>query len=192
MNDIKTGKTLKISACFIFTALIILSAVSIVSCKGFAKSSTISETAIPGSASTPEESANTEINDISQIKTIVESFGKVLASVSLLSPPDIFENDIKKYYSPFLSKELISEWMENPSEALGRLTSSPWPDHIEIIEVKKVTVNKYEVSANVVEITSVEEAQGGYADKYGVDLTLERINEEWLIVEAVKDLNTSS
>ncbi len=55
----------------------------------------LSETTDEGSTS--EESADTG-NDINQIETLVEDFGKVLVNISLLGPPDILENDIKKYY----------------------------------------------------------------------------------------------
>jgi len=154
--------------------------------------STTQETTTQSSISTPEESAGNETNNINNIKALVEEFGKMLVNVSLLSPPDILENDMKKYYSPFVSEELILKWIKNPSEALGRLTSSPWPDHIEIIDVKKITADKYEVLGNVVEITSTEVEKGGYADKYEINLTVERINGNWLIAEAIKEIATGS
>jgi len=136
---------------------------------------------------TPEKSVNTQTDDINKIKTLVEDFGKVLINVSLLGPSDLLEQDMKKYYGPFLSEELISQWIKEPSNALGRLTSSPWPDHIEIIDIKKINADKYEVSCNVVEITSVEMEQGGYADKYSVVFTVERIDDNWLITEVIKE-----
>lgn len=141
------------------------------------------------SCSSSLQSPDNEADDIERIKTIIDDFGRVLANVPLLSPPDILEENISEYYSPFLSEELISRWNNNPSEALGRLTSSPWPDHIEIIQVKKVTENKYEVSGNVVEVTSAEEAtpEEDYSNKYRVSLVVERINDRWLITEAVKE-----
>ncbi len=173
----------------IFTAmaisvLVISLIFCVVSCKTTDNSS--QETA-QGSTSISQESANTEINDINQIKTLIEDFGKVLVNVSLLGPSDLLENDMKKYYGRYLSEELILQWIKDPSNALGRLTSSPWPDHIEVIELKKVTDDKYEVTGNVVEITSVEAEQGGYADKYGVNLTIERIDTKWLITGVIKE-----
>lgn len=185
MFNLKIRKFLKTIILFIFAIVIILLITSITSCKRIVPTSNTALSA----ASAPEESVSNETNDINQIKTLVESFGKVLVNVSLLSQPDILKRDMKKYYSPFISEELISKWLQDPSESLGRLTSSPWPDHIEIIDVKKLTGDKYEVSGNVVEITSVEATRGGYADKYGASLTVERINSKWLITEVTKDLH---
>jgi len=82
---------------------------------------------------------------------------------------------------------LILQWIKNPSEALGRLTSSPWPDHIGINNVKKITDNKYEVIGNIIEMTNVEVENGGYADKYGINLTVERIKGKWSIAEVIKE-----
>lgn len=176
----------------VISILVISLILCVVSCKttdnsGVISSSTTSEATTQGSTSTSQESVNTEANDRSQIKTLIEDFGKVLVNVSLLSPSDLLENDMKKYYSPFLSEELILQWIKDPPEALGRLTSSPWPDHIEVIELKKITADKYEVNGNVIEITSVEAEKGGYFDKYEVNLTVERINTKWLITRVTKE-----
>lgn len=184
--NLKIRKFLKTIILFIFAILIILLITSITSCKSMVPTS---NTTLSANSST-KVSVSSKTNDIDQIKTILESFGKVLVNVSLYSQPDILKKDMEKYYSPFVSKELISKWLQDPTEALGKLTSSPWPDHIEIINIKKLTGDKYEVSGNVLEITSVEETSGGYAYKYGVSLTVERINGKWLIADVVKDLNT--
>lgn len=130
---------------------------------------------------------STETNDISMVKTLVENFGKVLANVSLLSPPDKLESDMKKYYGPFLSEGLLLEWIKDPSQALGRLISSPWPDRIEVNDVKKITADKYEISGDVIEVTSIEVVEGGYANKFGIRLTVERINDRWLITKVMKE-----
>lgn len=152
---------------------------------------TAQTTAISTPESTAEEPVNNDTANMALIKTLVEDFGKVLANVSLLGPSDILEEDMQKYYGPFVSGELISQWIQDPSKALGRLTSSPWPDHIEIIDVKKISDDKYEVTGNVVEIASVEASSGGYAAKYGVSLTVERLNDGWIITEVTKNLETS-
>ncbi len=150
------------------------------------------ETVNLNGTSTPEESTSTETDDIESVKTLVEDFGKVLKNVSLLSPAEILENDMKKYYSPFVSEELILQWIKDSSMALGRLTSSPWPEYIEIIDVKKVNTDEYEVSGNVVEITSVEVEQGGYADKYEINLIVERVNGKWFITKVIKETDSDN
>jgi len=96
---------------------------------------------------------------------------------------------MEKYYSPFVCEDLISKWLDDPIKAPGRLTSSPWPDHIEIIDIKIITDDKYEVSGNVVEVTSVEVDEGVFANKYKIILTVERINEKWLITGIQKDID---
>ncbi|MHB1376406.1 MAG: hypothetical protein ACYCXB_03170 [Candidatus Humimicrobiaceae bacterium] len=87
---------------------------------------------------------------------------------------------------------MISKWIKDPLAALGRLTSSPWPDHIEITDIKKINADKYEIFGNIVEITSVEAEKGGYSNKFGINLTAERLDNNWLITEAIKDNNTSN
>ena len=145
----------------------------------------------PACSKTPSETPEVEksegaVVDTDKVKTLVESFGNQLEKVSLQSPKDILERDMKKYYGPFLHEELITEWLEDPSKAIGRLTSSPWPDHIEIANINKINDDKYEVIGDVIEITSIEAVEGGYADKYGVSLIVERVDGEWLITEATK------
>lgn len=188
----KTRKLLSITIWFVIILSIATLITLTVSCQKATQTSTATETSLSSESSTTEEPVANETNDINEIKKLVEDFGKVLANVPLQSPPDLLENAFIEYYSPFVSEDLIKQWINNPEEALGRLTSSPWPDHIEISDLKKITIDKYEVYGNVVEITSIEVVEGGYADKYGVTLTVERINDKWLITDAKKEIATYS
>ena len=47
------------------------------------------------------------------------------------------------------------------SKAPGRVTSSPWPDHIEITRITPEEPDQYRVEGFVVEMTSQEAVQGG-------------------------------
>jgi hypothetical protein len=63
----------------------------------------------------------------------------------------------------------------------GRLTSSPWPDHIDVTAINKNTDGSYTIQGTVAEVTSVEEQTGGTADSYPVTIMLEKRNNIWLI-----------
>lgn len=114
------------------------------------------------------------------VKNVVENFGKVLKDVSLLAPKDIAAQSIEQNYKDSVALELLAEWMNNPSKAPGRLTSSPWPDRIDITAINKIS-SAYEVSGNVVEMTSQEVVNGGNVGQYPVTIKVEKINNKWLI-----------
>ena len=88
-----------------------------------------------------------------EIRNLVWNFGRKLQSVSLLSPNAAQE--IKEQYSDFVSSALLEQWENDTSMAPGRMTSSPWPDHIEITVATKDGSNRYVVTGFVVEVTSM-------------------------------------
>ncbi|MHB1347881.1 MAG: hypothetical protein ACYCXK_10375 [Candidatus Humimicrobiaceae bacterium] len=192
MNSAKAKRILKTINFTILSVILIFSITLVISCKNSPQTADITGSKDSKTNQTVTEPEDSEAADLDQIKTLVESFGKVLANVSLLSPSDILESDIKKHYGPFLSEGLISKWIRDPLTALGRLTSSPWPDRIEITDIKKITADNYEIFGNVVEITSAEAEEGSYSNKFGIRLTVERFDGNWVITEAVKDDNSSN
>ncbi|MDD5144706.1 MAG: hypothetical protein PHW72_01115 [Candidatus Pacebacteria bacterium] len=117
--------------------------------------------------------------DERDVRNTVENFGKVLKNVSLLS--STASQDIEQNYKDFLDQFLLLQWKNDPSKAPGRLTSSPWPDGIEILSLRKFGSGAYEVRGNIVEITSVEQIGGGIAVTRPVDLGLVKFNNQWLI-----------
>jgi len=125
----------------------------------------------------------TSIRDKEEIKRLVESFGSKLQHVSLLAPKDILEEDMNKHYGEYVSKQLIEKWIEDPMNAPGRQVSSPWPERIDIISINKVAEATYEVEGEIVEITSVEKKNGGFAAKRPITLMVEKIDNCWLIVD---------
>jgi hypothetical protein len=183
----KTGNIYKFYTSLVVLLFFVLLLILTVSCRITNTQSTIQGNEVEENTPASGESKSA---DIGEIKKLVEDFGGVLANVSLLSPPDILENDMEKYYSPFVCKDLIYEWLDDPAKAPGRLTSSPWPDHIEIADIKIITDNKYKVSGNVVEVTSAEVLEGSFANKYGIILTVERISERWLITGSQKNIDS--
>lgn len=132
------------------------------------------------------EQTNNEVptivdNDKVEITRLIEEFGSELKNVSLLSPADILENSIKENYGDYVSQSLINEWLKDPSIALGRLTSSPWPDRIEIISIVKISENSYIVEGEVIEITSVEKENNGVAARRPITLVVNKDEGNWLI-----------
>lgn len=107
----------------------------------------------------------------------VEQFGRNLKKVDKLSPEKVCREQIKENYSAYVAPSLLSEWLEDPSKAPGRYTSSPWPDRIEIRDLIKISKDKYTVKGDIVEITSVP----GEEWMTGITLTVERTGKDWLI-----------
>jgi hypothetical protein len=67
------------------------------------------------------------------VRYVVESFGKRLQNVSLQSPDAA--QMIGEQYAEWIHPELLKVWMNDISRAPGRVTSSPWPDRIEITSI---------------------------------------------------------
>jgi hypothetical protein len=116
------------------------------------------------------------------IRAQIEAFGSVLQNVSLLSPTAAV--DIEKLYTPFVTRSLRANWSAHPDAALGRQTSSPWPDHIDVISIDAVENNTYAVRAMIVYMTSEEVGKGGDAGTTTVQFVM--INEDgvWKIDSA--------
>jgi len=90
------------------------------------------------------------------VRTTVAQFGNQLNSVSLLSPAAAEE--IRRSYGPYVAPELLALWIQDPSMAPGRATSSPWPDHIAVDTVVKNETGSYDVMGRVILKTSTEDA----------------------------------
>lgn len=125
----------------------------------------------------------TDESDREAVKSLVESFGSRLQSVSLLAPKEILEKSMKENYVDFVSEELLAKWLNDPLNAPGRLTSSPWPDRIEIVSIDKISENVYEVKGKIIEITSEEKTKDGIAASRPITLLVRKIDNRWLIDE---------
>jgi len=87
---------------------------------------------------------------------------------------------LEQNYKDFVAPSLLAEWKNDPSKALGRLTSSPWPDRIEIDEVEKISDDAYLVQGYIIEMTSTGET----TIKRRVALSVEKNDGRWLIISA--------
>ncbi len=119
-----------------------------------------------------------------QIRATVVEFGTHLKNVSLLATSTL-SSQLTSEYGAYLSPDLLSAWQNNPSLALGRTTSSPWPDRIEVVSVTAVGDNGYRVEGNVIEITSADSPLEPAA-VYPVTLTVTQNNGSWRITSITK------
>lgn len=114
------------------------------------------------------------------VTALVEQFGQRLQAVSLLAPSDQVKQSMQAQYGDLVSPELLAQWQANPQAAPGRVTSSPWPDRIEVRSVDQVRAG-YRVTGEVIEVTSVEKVKGDAAEKRPITLEVEKINGRWMI-----------
>lgn len=129
-----------------------------------------------------ETRADTKQSDEQTVRDLVEAFGKSLQKVSLQAPGEILKKSIHDNYSGCVSQNLIEKWISEPLSAPGRLTSSPWPDRIEIDGVEKTSDNEYIVSGSIIEITS---SGSEPAAKQLVILAVKKDGEHWLITDVI-------
>ena len=133
----------------------------------------------------PTQTVASNSNEEAEIRSVVENFGKRLQAVSLLSLDAAQE--IKGQYSEFVSPTLLEAWMNDVSNAPGRMVSSPWPDRIEITTLTKEGSEKYVITGFVVEITSVELVGGGAAAKIPVRIVIQKSQGRWTIIEYAEE-----
>lgn len=126
----------------------------------------------------------TACNEKSEIEETVIRFGSRLKNVPLLISKNVLRKSMVNNYGDFVTDELIEKWVNDPKNAPGRLTSSPWPDRIEINSIKKLSGNNYEINGDIIEITSMELTGGGYAAKRPITLLLKIKKGKWIIYDA--------
>ena len=85
------------------------------------------------------------------VRQVVADFGEKLKEVPLLAPGKERAAAMETAFSAYVAPELLATWAPEGAEALGRYTSSPWPDRIEIVEVRSEGV-RYVVEGNGIEV----------------------------------------
>jgi len=135
--------------------------------------------------SEPEPTIVSNADEETEVRNVVENFGKRLQMVSLLAPTAT--EDLQTQYAEFVSPTLLGTWANDISQAPGRMVSSPWPDRIEITTLTKETPDKYVIDGFVIEVTSTEINSGEAADKIPVHIIVERNLEHWLITEYTEE-----
>lgn len=119
------------------------------------------------------------------VRRVVEEFGYQLKDVSLMAPKEDVADAMEDNYGPYVVPELLAEWENDPVNAPGRLTSSPWPDRIEIAKIQKESDTRYVVEGDIVEVTN----EGGGIDESATEAVrrpivvgVERRGSDWKIV----------
>ncbi|MBN2198038.1 hypothetical protein JW698_02520 [Candidatus Wolfebacteria bacterium] len=114
--------------------------------------------------------------DEAGVKSVVSNFGSVLKNVFLLS--FTASEDIEKNYKEFVDPVLLNQWKEDPLKALGRQTSSPWPESIEIVSIKKNDLGVYSVNGKIINMTSA-----GISGSQPIQIAVSMFGERWLITK---------
>lgn len=116
--------------------------------------------------------------DLKNIQELIEGFGNNLKNVELVAPQEIREEEIEKYYKGYLTKELLERLKINP-EGIGKQTSSPWPEKIEITSLIFLSPDKAEINGEIIEMTSSGESG---RRKIILEITLvDKFLRKWLI-----------
>lgn len=98
-----------------------------------------------------------EAGDVaSEVADVVDRFGKRLRMVSLLGPRDTVVRAIREQYAPLITPELLARWTRDPSGALGRHVSNPWPQRFGITDAKDEGADISVVRAEIVYVTSAD------------------------------------
>jgi len=123
-----------------------------------------------------ENNANENNANREKVLNIVNNFGSKLQLVSLLAPEDTLKKSMQENYGSLVSDALIEKWIKDPLNAPGRLTSSPWPDRIEILSISKLSGDAYEVKGEIIEITSQEKGTQKAAARRPITLIVKNKN----------------
>ena len=76
----------------------------------------------------------------------------------------------------------MAQWENDLQNVSGVVTSSPWPERIEIVDIDKLSDYRYRIEADIIEITSVEMVNGGEAARRSISLEVEKTGTRWFIV----------
>ncbi len=128
--------------------------------------------------------SSSAVND-PEVRVAVEGFGAAMQKVSLLAPTAERKAAMEQNYSAFVAPELLAAWALDGADALGRSTSSPWPDRIQIVEMHEQGA-AFVVEGNVIEVVNTTSSTTAPVAVYPVTLTLEKINGQWMITKATK------
>ena len=102
-------------------------------------------------------------NQEQAVRKVVTELGDRLRMVPLLAPKEIAAEAMDREYSALVSAELLAAWKNDPENAPGKQTSSPWPKRIDITSVAAKAPDTYLIKGKVILITT--SGSGGAGDK---------------------------
>ena len=135
----------------------------------------------------PSAPPNQADSDEAAVMQLVADFGSKLKNVSLLAPAETVKNSLQENYGDLVSPRLLDKWQNEPDNAPGRGTSSPWPERIEITAMEKLSDYRYEIKGDIITMTSVEMVNGGVAGRGPIILEAEKTDNRWLITSYEHD-----
>jgi hypothetical protein len=97
--------------------------------------------------------------DSAQIAELVHRFGERLRMVSLIGPRDIAVRTLREQYGPLVTNDLLARWIDDPTTAVGRQVSNPWPQRLEINDLHADSAEAWLARANIVHVTSADTTQ---------------------------------
>lgn len=129
----------------------------------------------------------TALEDEDAARAVVEEFGKKLQNVNILADKTMAADAIVREYGPLISPALLSQWQNDPTQAPGRITSSPWPDHIQITSLDRENRSRFVIEGDIVEVSneggmSVEPVE---AVRRSAIFVVEEQGNSWRITEVV-------
>lgn len=129
--------------------------------------------------------SNTDEADKKAVVALVEGFGNKLKQVSLLATSEDLKKSMEENYGSYVTPELLAGFLSDPGNAPGKLTSSPWPDRIEVATAEKTSEGLYKVAGTIIEVTSAEQSTADAAAKRSITLEVKKIDGKWLISSVV-------
>lgn len=128
----------------------------------------------------------TALEDGDAARAVVEEFGTKMQNVQVLADKTMAADAIAREYAPFITPTLLSLWQQDPTLAPGRLTSSPWPDHIQITSLERENRSKYIIEGDIVEVSNEAGlAEPKEAVRRPAVFTVEKDNGAWKISSVV-------
>lgn len=130
----------------------------------------------------------TVAGDSAQIAELVHRFGERLRMVSLIGPRDIAVRTIREQYGPLVTNDLLAQWINDPTTAVGRQVSNPWPQRFEINDLHADSAEAWLARANIVHVTSADTTQ--VVDRTPVTLHVVRdAPDQWRISDIDVDVS---
>ncbi|HEU0080692.1 MAG TPA: hypothetical protein VFQ72_01535 [Candidatus Paceibacterota bacterium] len=123
------------------------------------------------------------------VEAAARGLGSRLKNVSLMAPAASLAAALDREYGAYVAPELLARWKADPSRALGRQTSNPYPDSLSVVGVSLQPDGSYVVEGNVVETTSADPQR--VAAVYPVMLRWEKRSGSWLLVSAEKGASST-
>lgn len=134
---------------------------------------------LPQMRELPSQSVSSPVQDPAVSQFVVD-FGTKLKNVSLTASPDLLRTQMTQEYSAYLAPGLLEAWIQNPSDALGRQTSSPWPARIQVGSMEDAP-NGHIVHGTVIEVVNGSGGAEEIVGTYPVDITVQNVEGNWRI-----------